>query len=173
MARVKSKAADHPVPQSMEEANSFVEHIGDTQRRLDTIRTEMNDRLAETKAHYEALAAPLKESLAEHTSGLQVFCEAHRSELTGDGRRKFHRFAAGEVSWRRRPPAIRIRGAVRVLERVKELGLTQFIRIKEEINKEAMIAELEKAVAVDGVSGIIGVEDFVIKPFETELEEVA
>ena len=173
MARVKSKAATTPVPQSMDEANSFVDMIGDTQRRLDNIETEMNDRLAEVKAHYEGLAKPLKETLTAHTTGLQTYCEANRNELTKDGRRKFYRFAAGEISWRRRPPAIRIRGVAAVLERVKELGLTQFIRTKEEINKEAMIAEMEKAVALDGVTGVIGVEDFVIKPFETDLEEVA
>lgn len=47
------------------------------------------------------------------------------------------------------------------------------LRVKEEVNKEAMLAEPDVARTVAGVTVGSAGEDFVIKPFETELEEVA
>ena len=55
---------------------------------------------------------------------------------------------------------------------LRRLGLTQSIRAKEEINKEAILNEPEAIKGVAGISISQG-EDFVIVPFETELAEVA
>ena len=49
--------------------------------------------------------------------------------------------------------------------------LKRFIRTKEEINKEAILDEPEVVASVKGIS-ITQKEDFVIVPFETELESV-
>ena len=65
-----------------------------------------------------------------------------------------------------------IRAVDNVLETLKRLGLSRFIRVKEEPNKEAMLAEPEAVAGLAGVKIEQG-EDFVIVPFETELEEVA
>jgi phage host-nuclease inhibitor protein Gam len=46
------------------------------------------------------------------------------------------------------------------------------VRVKEEINKEAILAEPDLAAKIPGISITQG-EDFVIVPFETELEEIA
>ena len=48
--------------------------------------------------------------------------------------------------------------------------LHAFVRNKEEINKEAMLNEPDKAKSVPGVSIVTGVEDFVIVPFEVDTE---
>ena len=172
-ARLKSQAAAHPVPQTMTEANAFIQRIGQAQRERDRIQAEMNDRLADIKAEYEAKAQPFKAEIEERTKGVLTFCEANRDELTRGGKVKFHRFPAGEVNWRRRPPKVGIRGVATVIERLKALKLTRFLRVKEEINKEAMLAEPDVAGSVDGVKIGSEGEDFVILPFETELEEVA
>lgn len=171
--RLKSEAAQHPVPQSMTEANDFIHRIGAAQRERDRIQTEMNERLADIKAEYEAKAQPFKAEIEERTKGVLTFCEANRDELTRSGKVKFHRFPAGEVNWRRRPPKVSVRGLAVVVERLKALKLTRFLRVKEEINKEAMLAEPDVAGAIDGVKIGSEGEDFVIVPFETELEEVA
>jgi phage host-nuclease inhibitor protein Gam len=86
---------------------------------------------------------------------------------------KFHKVPAGENNWRRRPPKVSVRGMAVVLERLKSLGLKRFIRTKEEVNKEAMLAEPDVAASVDGINVGSEGEDFVITPFETDLEEVA
>ena len=76
------------------------------------------------------------------------------------------------MKWRMRPPRVAIRAVDNVLETLKRLGLSRFIRVKEEPNKEAMLAEPEAVAGLAGVKIEQG-EDFVIVPFETELEEVA
>ena len=80
--------------------------------------------------------------------------------------------ASGEVRWRMRPPKVLIRGMDAVMEALKDLRLERFIRTKEEINKEAILADPEAIKHVKGL-GIDRGEDFLIVPFETELEEVA
>jgi phage host-nuclease inhibitor protein Gam len=168
----KLKAPEFPVPQNVEDANCFVEGIGYYQRRRAQIETAMNDEMALVKKRYEESAAPLKEQIQGRLEGLSIYCAANRDALTHEGKVKFHRFAAGEVSWRLRPPSVAIRSVVGVLSALKHLGLRRFIRTKEEIDKEAMLADAAVANTVSGVKVASAGEDFVVTPFETKLEEV-
>lgn len=170
--RLKQSAPLHPVPQSRDEVNAAIRDIGIAQRERDRIQAEMNDILADIKERYEAQAQPHKEQIEALSDGVHTWCEANRDQLTQNGKVKYANLPAGEIKWRTRPPRVSIRAAEAVLDTLRRLGLTRFIRSKEEVNKEAMLAEPE------AVSGIAGVkieqgEDFVIVPFATALEEVA
>jgi len=44
--------------------------------------------------------------------------------------------------------------------------LEKFIRVKEEVNKDAMLAEPDQAMKVPGVTIKSGGEDFIIEPLE-------
>lgn len=168
--RIKSEAVAVTF-NNREEVNAAIAEIGAAQRRRDEIQTAMNDELAAVRARFEEEAAPHAGVIKELGHAVQVWCEGNRGELTRDGRTKTAKFAAGEISWRTRPPRVSIRGEGIVLEALKRLGLDRFIRTKEEIDKNAILAD---PGAVDGVKGvsISQGEDFVIKPFETEIEEV-
>ena len=63
-------------------------------------------------------------------------------------------------------------GVEAVLDQLRRLGLKRFIRQKEEVNKEAVLADPAAVAQVTGLTINRG-EDFVISPFETELAEVA
>lgn len=169
--RVKQEAVYVPVPQSRDEAAIAIAEIGRHQRERDRIQADMNDILARCKAEAEAQAAPHLAAIRTHAHGVQLWCEAHRAELTQDGKVKTAQLATGEVKWRTRPPSVTVRGVEAVLATLKKLGLGRFVRTKEELNKEAILAE---PAAVEGIKGLaIGQgEDFVIVPFETKLEEV-
>lgn len=169
-SRIKTDAATVTFSNRLE-VDAAIAEIGAAQRARDDINTRMNTELAQVKERYEAEALPHAAVIKELGAGVQIWCEAHREELTRDGRTKTHKFGAGEVSWRMRPPRVSIRGEGIVMEALKRLGLERFIRRKEEIDKSAI---LEDPTAVDGIKGlsISQGEDFVIKPFETELEEV-
>ena len=170
--RIKLEAAAHPVPQSLGEFNEAIAEIGRIQRERDRIQAEMNDNLAAVRAEYEAIAKPLATRIADLTKGVAMWCEANRAELTREGKTKTARLATGEVSWRTRPPSVVPRGGLaNVIESLKKLGLTRFLRVKEELDKEAILADPTAATLVRGLS-ISQREDFVVKPFSTELEEV-
>lgn len=165
--RIKKAALVAPVPADAEGVSRAIGEIGAQQRALARIEAEMNDRLAEIKEAYEREAEPHRRAIEMLTQGVQVWCEAHRAELL-KGEAKTAIFPAGEVQWRVRPPKVAVRGVDYVLDQLRRLGLSRFIRVKEEINKEAILAEPQAAAGVKGLAIEQG-EDFVIKPFETEL----
>ncbi|MBS0212350.1 MAG: host-nuclease inhibitor Gam family protein [Proteobacteria bacterium] len=169
--RQKLPAADHYVCQSREEAADAIARIGVAQRERDRIQAAMNDELAAVRASHEADAKPHAERIAELTRGVADWCAAHRASLTQDGKVKFHQFATGEVKWRLRPPSIAVRGVDAVIDTLRKLGLSRFLREKTEIDKEALLKEPDVARSVGGVS-LSQKEDFVVVPAETQLEEV-
>ncbi len=132
----------------------------------------MNDEIAAAKARYEAEAEPKKAEIVALTEGVNIWCAANREELTGGGKVKFHAFTSGEVRWRVTPPKVVIKGVEMVLTALKAAGLTQFIRTKEEISKEAILGDDTVRQQIPGIS-IQQTEEFVVVPFETKLEEVA
>ena len=99
---------------------------------------------------------------------IQAWCESHRDELTKNGKQKTGYFNTGEVQWRQSPPSVRVMKADQVIENLKLLGLVQFIRTKEEINKDAILLDPATASTVSGITIKAGMEEFNVKPFEQE-----
>ncbi|MFQ1046610.1 host-nuclease inhibitor Gam family protein [Avibacterium paragallinarum] len=155
--------------QTREEVEIAIKDIGDLQRELQRLATHQNDELAAITEKYAPQITALQEQMKPLQKAIEVWCEANRAELTQNGKTKTGSFNTGEVQWRQRPPSVSIRKADEVLARLRALGLTQFIRTKEEPNKEAMLAEPNIASTVTGITIKTAVEDFVIKPFEQEV----
>ncbi len=170
--RIKSAAAEFAIPQSRDDVATFIAGIGIAQRERDRIEADMNDALAKLRATYEAQAKPYADEITERTRGVQAWCEANRDTLTQSGKVKSHTFASGEVKWRMRPPSVVIRAADVVIDALKSLGLGRFVRTKEEVNREAILADPEAIAAVKGIT-ISQKEDFVVTPWDTRLEQVA
>lgn len=169
--RIKAAAIEHWVPRDRDEVNTAIDEIGRLQRERARIETRMNDAQAAIKATHDAEAKPLGERISELHKGVALWCEANRAKLTQDGKVKFHDFATGQVKWRLRPPSISIRGVDAVIATLKKLGLTRFVRSKEEVDKEAMLREPDVAKSIGGVT-VGQKEDFVVVPNESQIEEV-
>ncbi len=169
--RVKSTAVEHWVPKDTAEVASAIQEIGFQQNERKRIEASMNDELLKLRAGYENHAKQHKERVDELMQGVQLYCEANRLGLTKDGKTKTVSFATGEVSWRLRPPSIVIRNAAALVEVLKARMLTCFLRVKEEIDREALGKDLDAARDLPGVT-VSQKEDFVVKPFESQLEEV-
>ena len=155
--------------QTRDEVETAIKQIGDLQRELQRTATEQNDELAAITEKFAPQLAGLQAQLKPMQEAVQAWCESNRDELTNNGKTKTGSFNTGEVQWRQRPPSVQIRGADSVLESLKNLGLSRFIRVKEELNKEAMLNEPDIAGGVAGITIKTGVEDFVITPFEQEV----
>lgn len=169
--RLKQSAALVSVPQSRAEANQFIHKIGDLQRERARIEAAMNDRLAQVKSEFSGQAEGLGHEIAAFMEGIRIWAEANRLALTEKGEKKTVKLAAGEISWRNRPPKVSLRNIASVLASCKSLGLLQFVRIREEPDKAAMLANPDQAAAIAGVKIASMGEDFIIKPFETGLEQ--
>jgi phage host-nuclease inhibitor protein Gam len=172
--KIKSQAAAVQIPQSREDCTGYIASIGRHQRERERIQTAMNDELADIRLRYEEAARPHAEAIKSLSQGVQMWCETMRETLTHGGKTKTVNLAAGEVRWRMRPPRAVVRGATvdAVIDDLKAAGLGHLVRVKEEINKEAVLADPGAVADIRGLLVEQG-EDFVIVPFETELEEVA
>lgn len=169
-ARIKTTAVEAAT--SREEADRLIEQIGIQQREREALQTAMNEELARIKAQYEERAAVPAGVIRELTERVRIYAEANRAELTRDGKFKTVKLASGEIRWRLRPPSVGLTKILDVLQRLKDAGLQRFIRTKEEVDKEAILADRDAVKDVAGIRIQQG-EDFVIVPFATELEEVA
>lgn len=167
--RMKS-ATQSAIYQSRDEVQSAIKEIGDKQRELLRLSTEMNDELAAISERYAPALEAIKEELKPMQKGVQMWCEVHRNELTDNGKCKTGSFVTGEVQWRIKPPSVSVRNADAVIELLENFGLHQFIRTKQEVNKEAVLADPQAVSAIEGINIKSGEEEFIIKPFEQEVK---
>lgn len=165
--RKKTKAAQW-VCQSKELTIEAIRALGDAQRELTRVETEINDQIAAITAGRKDEIEALKTRIDTLAGGIQTWCEAHRAELLAGGGKEAN-LITGLVKWRQRPPSVSIRSVDKVLETLRSLGLGRFIRSKDEPNKEAMLADPTAVSGIAGISIVTGVEDFVIEPFEVEV----
>jgi phage host-nuclease inhibitor protein Gam len=167
--RIKAKAQTY-APQSQTACAADIKKLGDLQRQRSRMAADMNDEIAAITKRYQPGIDELGERINLLQEGVQTYCEAHRDELTNGGKVKTANLITGEINWRQRPPSVSIRGAEAVLETLARMGLTRFIRTKQEPNKEAMLNEPDAVRGIAGINVVTGVEDFVITPFEAEVE---
>ncbi len=168
MAKRKKKALDVPVPQSMTDAAKQLAKIGDLRRAIDHLELDADEKIARIGEKVAEALEPKKDDLTALEEGLQTFCEANRDALTNSGKTKTGKFPTGTVLWRKSPKKVNPRGIPEIIERLKKAGLKRFVRIKEELNKEAMLEEPDVATAIEGISIGGGTEDFIIEPAELE-----
>jgi len=169
--KVKALAAA-PVPQTRAAVVDAIAEIGRLMRDRTRIEADLNDDIAEMKRSAEELAQPLGARIQALTDGVQTWCEAHRDELTQGGKVKTATLASGEVRWRVTPPKVVLKGIEAVLDTLRRAGLTRFIRAKEEVDKEAILADAEAVAGIRGIR-IEQAEEFVVVPFEMALEPAA
>lgn len=168
--RIKQPAAAFAVPANKDECAEFINQIGNLTREIARLTTAMNDEIAVITDNYTGQFTPIQDRLKNLNQGVQIYCEANRDDLTQGGKSKSGGFITGTVQWRQRPPSVSVRGVEAVIEALKSFGLTRFIRTKEELNKEAILNEPSVVAGVAGLSIKSGTEDFVISPFEAEVE---
>lgn len=166
--RLKAKAQVY-VPQTRDEVATYIRNIGDTQRNLLRETAAMNDAIANVTARCQPRLEELGGQIKILQDGVQAWCESNRADLTNGGKVKTANLITGEIQWRKRPPSVSVRGAESVIETLKRLGLSMFVRTKEEVNKEAILNDSEKVKGVAGITVVTDVEDFVITPFEQEV----
>lgn len=163
--KFKSKATAY-APQTKDDVAADIRALGDLQREKLRRQTAMNDAIAQITAAAQPELEALEERIATLQTGVQTWCEANRDTLTEGGKTKTANLVTGEVNWRQRPPSVGIRGQDAVIDTLKRLGLVQFVRTKEEVNKEAILNEPDTVRGVAGITINSGVEDFAIVPFE-------
>ncbi len=143
--------------------------LGAIERDRTILATALEESLAAERTRVDAQDLPLRTEAEQLTRGIQLWAEANRPSLTQDGRTKTIRLTTGEIAWRSRPASVTLRGVEAVLEHLVKKGLTKFIREKQEVNKEAMLADVALARTVPGVTIGSQGEEFVVSPLTEQV----
>lgn len=170
--KLKTKALAISVPQNKDACAADIRVLGDKQREFEALRGEMNNAIAAITAQYQPQLEALSARCSALQQGIQIWCEANRVALCGEGDRlgKTANLVTGEVSWRQVPPSITVRNAEAVCETLMTMGLARFVRVKQEPNKEAMLAEPDAVRGIPGITINTGAENFAIVPLEVEVQ---
>ena len=145
------------VPATLDAAATLELQIAEKLNEIDKTRARYAVALARMQATLEIKTAPLVSDAMALAAQVHAYADANRSSLTDGGRAKTVVIAnAGVVQWQTSPPAVRVSSEQDVLERIRTLGLGEFVRQPpQEIDREAMLAteeSREKAGAIEGVS---------------------
>lgn len=164
--RLKTDAV--PTPASKEEAEQYLAAIGQDQREVSLIEQAMNEELEQVKAKYQEQAKPYNQRIEATFRALHNWAEANRDSLL-KGRLKTVRLTTGTLTWRMTPPKVNVRGTEAVIAALERFGLDRFLRLKKEIDKDAILKEPQAVEGIDGLS-ISQKEEFAATPDETEIE---
>lgn len=170
-AKKKTKTPAVRAAQTRAEAEQLLSEIGSLQRQVTDVESEMNEQLSAIKAQAGEKAGLLNAAIDAKFAALHLWAEANRSQLLVDGA-KTAQLATGELQWRLPPPSVKVTGQDVVLERLKLKGLQRFIRTKEEVDKVAILADPEAVAKIPGIK-LVQDEQFIAKPFESEIERAA
>lgn len=172
MVKAKAMAAVAVrVPQSREEATAMLAEYGKVMRDIERLETDLNQALADTKHGFVEKSQPLEAEAKDLFKGLQMYCDAHRVELTGNDKSKTVDLGTGKVSWRHNPAKVSLRGkAEDIVARIKAAGVefAGFLRETVEVDKVAMLRNPNLAKKIDGVKIASAGETFTVEPFADE-----
>ena len=168
--KLKSKALAVQAPQSRDEVVEHIRIIGDLTRARTRLAATMNDGIAELQEQYAQQADPINERITALQAGVHVWCEANRASITQNNKVKFADFVTGTVKWRAGRESVGLRKIEAVIEALKTNGLSRFVRTKEEVNKDAILADPKAVAGIAGITINSGDEEFVIEPHDQELQ---
>jgi phage host-nuclease inhibitor protein Gam len=167
-----NKKVDTPVPQSLEEVAKLYRRISLLLRLIRKEEDAFNEQVEKLKADAERRMQPNQVEALMLAKSVYAFAHKNRAKLTEDEKKKtVEVLGTGSLNWYITPLAVTFdkdTKAEDIIANVKKLNLPQFIRTKDELNKEAMIAEADLANTIDGVL-VKQSEKFAIKPIGSEL----
>ncbi len=170
--KTRMKDVNQEAPQTQKQAEQWLQNLATKQRRVKAIEDAMNEQLTELKKKFEQQAKPLNEDIEDLFAGIKSWASVNRDDLCKKGVKSVS-IATGQIGWRKNPPSVRLVKVQDVIERLKRLKLSKFIRVAETVDKEAILKNKESAQDVAGIHINPGAELFYVEPFETEIEKAS
>ncbi len=150
MPRVKPNLVPVYPVHSLEDVNIALGRIAMLKREIDLINMGAAEEVDAIKARAAAESEPLKQRIAGMELSIGRFAEAGKEELFA--KKKSLQLTFGVIGFR---ASSRLKTKTkwtfeRVLASLKERGMTEFIRIKEEVDKEKLKGLAPEALAEVG-----------------------
>lgn len=99
-------------------------------------------KIQELSSKHAADIAPLVSEQAEIRAAIADYAHHHRAELTDNGKTKSAKIGVGIIKWRKQPAKVEVSGDLTdIFAALKRRRLSRFIRVKEELDKTAILKE--------------------------------
>lgn len=133
------------------EATVAVAEIAALDREVAAIESDMQAEIDAAKARARQRAAGASARRAELANAVAVWAKLHKDELFSAA--KTLDLGHGKIGFRASTAIVQERGVTveMSLDRLHELGMSDGIRLKEELNKEQMLAWPDERLALVGV----------------------
>ncbi|MHC1762897.1 MAG: host-nuclease inhibitor Gam family protein [Verrucomicrobiia bacterium] len=162
-----------PAIKSRLDLEDIVRAIADLTLERNIQQTNLDQELTSIRAEYEATLTRLSQDLDEKVELVRAWAEANPDEFKG---LKSLDLVHGVIGWRTGQPTLKtLTGWTwdRVLEKLKAIGWFSYVRSKEEVNKQQILAERE-TIAPENLRNIgvkvVQAEAFYVEPKLEELE---
>lgn len=119
---------------SWDDVDQCLAEIGKIDREIGLLEAAQQEQIDALKAATKAAAEPHQVKKTGLELAIQQYCEAHRAEFANAKTRKLN---FGSVGFRLSTSVV-IKRIADTLAALKALGLTHCIRVKEELDKDAM-----------------------------------
>lgn len=150
--------------QNKAEVMENIAKIGEKQRELTRLETEISDIIAQATNERKNKIDLLQLEIESLQMSVQIWCEANREKLLKNGV-KTANLITGEVSWRAGKKCVVGSATPELIDRLERFGLHRFIRIKKELDKTAILKEPNAITDIEGIKIQVSDDEIVIKPF--------
>jgi phage host-nuclease inhibitor protein Gam len=133
--------------------------------REQELTASLNAEVSTIRGRYENRLVATQDLIKENSTKVQAWAQVHRDDFGGS---KSLGFLHGIIGWRTGMPSLKLLAGwtwVNVLSRLKLIALSQFIRVKEEVDKEALLnGNLQPEFLQEFGMRIVQAESFYITP---------
>ncbi len=157
--------------------------IGDYSASKDRLTAEAQIKITKIQEELQEMIAPLDAKITHITAGIVHFVISHKANLFPDPEYKTHKLTTGSLQIRKVPASVKTKVTASFLEKVLEKsGLLKaftnlstklsknFLRIKIELNKEAILADPINAKSKSGIELNEESERLYIRPDSIDVE---
>jgi phage host-nuclease inhibitor protein Gam len=166
--RIKLNKLQVPIPETREEAEKMVREITTAKLRERSLKADMDSEITAIKKRFESRLADVDEQIQPRMAAINAWATAHQADF---GNRKSLDMTHGVIGWRVTPPTLKpINGFTwpAVLNRLRDLNRFEFIRVKEDVNKEAMLGARESENLKKLYVQVVQDDEFYVDPKLTD-----
>lgn len=168
MTPLRKREAANAMPQSITDVEAAFVKIAELNATLDSNSAAVDAHVAELHERLAQQSQPIRAEIDRLTAGIQGYCETRRGDLTKGGKAKMFKFATGTVQWRKGRVRVEIDGdEAWMIDQLKALGLSQFVRLTEALDKVAILKSPQRIAGVPGLRVVEAPETISVEPHKS------
>lgn len=159
------------IPTSIKGVDVGIRKIARIQNEIDSIAQDYAEKILALQEEAKMKISPLKKNVDSIFTGIYAYCSANRPALLDKGRKTID-LPSGTICWRYNPPSVLFKHGLKIADVIailKKKRLGKFVRVKHEINKEAILLNPDAVAKIPEIR-IVQEETFNVKPNDLKTE---